>query len=50
VLSEGERTGLQAGAELLVFVALCALATWRVEGGLLREMAGYVRPRRASAA
>ena len=32
-----------AVAELLLYVAITALATWRLEGPLLREVLGYLR-------
>jgi O-antigen/teichoic acid export membrane protein len=41
--------GIGAIVEALVFVALAAIATWVLEGRLLRELAGYVRRSPASA-
>jgi PST family polysaccharide transporter len=42
-LSEGERTGGLAAAELAAYLVLVAAATWWLERGLLREAAGYAR-------
>ena len=39
----GERTAAQAIAELVLWLAVLALATRRLERGLLSELAGYLR-------
>jgi peptidoglycan/LPS O-acetylase OafA/YrhL len=39
----GERSALQAVAELVLFLAGCALVTWLVERPLLREAAREAR-------
>ena len=39
----GERSALQAVAELALWLAVLAVVTRRLERGLLRELAGYVR-------
>lgn len=39
----GERTAVQAAAELVLFVAGTALFTWLLERDLLRELIGYLR-------
>jgi O-antigen/teichoic acid export membrane protein len=39
----GHDTGALAAAELLLYVAVTAAATWRFEGPLLREVLGYLR-------
>jgi polysaccharide transporter, PST family len=44
-----ERSLGLALAELGIFVAVCAACTWLLEKPLLREAAGYVRPRAAAA-
>jgi O-antigen/teichoic acid export membrane protein len=46
----GERRAAQAVAEVVLWLALLALATRRLERGLLAELAGYVRPRDAAPA
>ena len=46
----GERSALQAVAEIAVFVAACALVTWLVERPLLREAAREARAPRLTAA
>jgi O-antigen/teichoic acid export membrane protein len=46
----GERTPVQAVAEIVVFVAGCALATWLLERSLLREVAREARSPRLTAA
>jgi peptidoglycan/LPS O-acetylase OafA/YrhL len=43
VLWGGERTAVQAAAEIVAFVAACALVTWLVERPLLREVAREAR-------
>jgi O-antigen/teichoic acid export membrane protein len=40
---DGARTAGAAVGELLLFVAVCAAATWAFERPLLREAAGYLR-------
>jgi hypothetical protein len=45
----GERTAVQAAAEIVLFVAACALVTWLVERPLLREVAREVRTPRLTA-
>jgi O-antigen/teichoic acid export membrane protein len=49
----GDRTAALALGELVVYVAVTALATWRLERDLLKELAGYFRrpqgPQRAAA-
>jgi hypothetical protein len=45
----GERTLLQAVAELALWIAGLVLATRRLEAGLLRELWGYLRPGAAPA-
>lgn len=50
VLWGGERTPVQAVAELVLFVVLCALVTWLVERPLLREVAREARSPRLTAA
>ena len=40
----GERTLAQALGELALWIAGLALATRRIEGGLLAELRGYLRP------
>jgi O-antigen/teichoic acid export membrane protein len=40
----GERPPAQALAELALWIGALALATHRLEGGLLRELRGYLRP------
>jgi O-antigen/teichoic acid export membrane protein len=47
-LESGSRTEAMAIAELCVYVVIAALATWRLEGGLLREAADYVTARTAT--
>ncbi len=42
---DGERTGALAAAELGLFIAVAACCTTLLEGRLLRETLGYVRPR-----
>ena len=49
-VESGERTLGMALAEMAAYVALTVLATWRLEGGLLREIVGYFSARGASAA
>jgi O-antigen/teichoic acid export membrane protein len=44
----GSRSAATAVAEIVVFVAVCAAATWALERPLLREAAGYLRARAAS--
>jgi hypothetical protein len=39
----GDRSLGRALAELALYLAVTAVATWRLEGALLREAAGYVR-------
>ena len=46
----GERTAVQAVAELVLFLATCALVTWWVERPLLREAARESRSPRLTAA
>ena len=46
----GPRTFAMAVVEFCLFVGVTILCTWRFEGGLLREMAGYLKPRAASPA
>ena len=41
----GERTAALAIAELAVYVAVTAFATWRLERDLIRELSGYLRRR-----
>ena len=48
-LESGARTGVEAAAELVVFVALTAVATWLREAPLLREAIGYLFPGRKAA-
>ena len=48
-LESGERTLGMAAAELGVYLAVTAAATWWAERGLLREAAGYVLGRRQPA-
>ena len=43
VLETGDRTLVQALVELVLFVGVTALATWRADGALLREFRGYLR-------
>jgi O-antigen/teichoic acid export membrane protein len=45
----GERTAVHAAAEIVLFVAACALVTWLVERPLLREVAREVRTPRLTA-
>lgn len=45
----GTRGPGQAAAELVLFVAVCAGATWLLERPLLREAAGYLRGRTRTA-
>jgi O-antigen/teichoic acid export membrane protein len=46
----GERTAVQAVAELVLFLATCALVTWLLERPLLREVARESRSPRLTAA
>ncbi len=46
-LETGEREAWVAAAELAVYLAVAAAATVALEGRLLREAAGYLRPARA---
>jgi O-antigen/teichoic acid export membrane protein len=45
VLESGGRTEVIAGAELAAYAAVTVVATWLLEGTLLREVVGYVRAR-----
>ena len=49
-LQDDERTGLEAMAELALYIGVTAAATLVVERALLREAIGYVRGRGATAA
>lgn len=49
-LESGERTAAMAGAELLAYLLAAVVATWLLEGRLLREAVGYIARRPASAA
>lgn len=44
--SAGERSGLQALAELACYLVAVVAATWYLERPLVREMLGYLRPGR----
>ncbi|HEV3229132.1 MAG TPA: oligosaccharide flippase family protein [Solirubrobacteraceae bacterium] len=44
-LAVGQRSGLQALAEVCLFVAIAGIATLLSERELLREFVGYIRPR-----
>lgn len=46
----GPRTEAMAAVELGVYVIVTVLATWRLEGGLLREAVGYLTARVATSA
>jgi len=48
-LESGQRTLGMAAAELGVYLAVTAAATWWAEKGLLREAVGYVLGRRQPA-
>jgi O-antigen/teichoic acid export membrane protein len=41
----GERTGLQAGLEVVLFLATTMVVTWALERSLLRELLAYLRRR-----
>jgi O-antigen/teichoic acid export membrane protein len=43
-LETGHRSAGIAGAELAVYVVVTAIATWLVEGPLVREALGYLKP------
>ena len=47
IAESGERTGAAALGELVLYLAVTAVATWLLEGRLLREAFGYVRGRAA---
>lgn len=49
-VESGPRTEVMAIAELCVYVLVTVLATWRLEGGLVREAVGYVGARAATSA
>ncbi len=44
-LAEGERTAAAAAGELALYLAVTIAATLAIEGRLLREAVGYLRPR-----
>jgi PST family polysaccharide transporter len=43
-IEQGERTGAMAAGELALYLAVTAAATLAIEGRLLREAVGYLRP------
>lgn len=47
VAGSGDRTAARALAELVLFLGICAVATWFAERRLIAEALGYVRRRRA---
>jgi O-antigen/teichoic acid export membrane protein len=49
-IESGPRTALMAVAELCIYGVVTIAATWMLEGGLLREAAGYVLARAAAPA
>jgi O-antigen/teichoic acid export membrane protein len=49
LVESGARTGVEALAELAVFILLTAAATWSREAPLLREAIGYLFPGRKAA-
>ena len=46
----GDRSRAMVAVELCAYFAVTAIATWRLEGPLLREAVGYVRGRTAASA
>jgi O-antigen/teichoic acid export membrane protein len=44
LVETGDRTALMAAGELVIYLAVTAVATLALEGKLLREAVGYLRP------